>query len=64
MKTCDRCGRTMTSFFVSYYNTQEICETCRKNEKKRADYKACRTAELKAIKSGDLNFSYLPAWKE
>ena len=64
MKQCDRCSKEMTEHTVSWYNTQEICFSCRDKEESRSDYASCREAERQAILRGDFNFSYLPAWKE
>ena len=65
MKTCDRCDSTnMFTHHVSWYNSQVICDVCRKKEMARSDYEACRKAELKAVQRGDLNFNFLAPWKE
>lgn len=64
-KQCDRCGsKNMFTHHTSWYNSQVICDDCRKKEMARSDYDACRKAELEALRRGDLNFDFLPAWKE
>lgn len=62
---CDRCGQQLgNTYYTSWYNSQVICSTCRKKELARSDYQACRKAEHQAVLNGDLNFNFLPAWKE
>lgn len=65
MKTCDRCGsKNMFTHHTSWYNSQIICDVCRKKEMSRSDYDACRKAERQAVLNGDLNFNFLAPWKE
>jgi len=64
-KKCDRCNSTnMFTHHTSWYNNQVICDVCRKKEMARSDYQACRKAEHEAVLKGDLNFNFLPSWKE
>lgn len=60
---CDRCEKQSTESRCSWYNEQMICSDCSKKEKNRADYQACREAELEAVKRGDFNFTFKSAWK-
>ena len=64
-RKCDRCDQPLGStHHTSWYNEQRICSSCRKKELARSDYQACRKAEHEAVLKGDLNFNFLPAWKE
>jgi hypothetical protein len=61
---CDRCEKENKQFRCSWYNQQNICPSCAEKEENRADYQACREAELEAVKRGDFNFTFKSAWKE
>ena len=62
---CDRCDQQLgKTHHTSWYNSQVICSSCRKKELARSDYDACRKAEHQAVINGDLNFNFLPSWKE
>ena len=61
---CDRCNTETRESICSWYNEQIICTSCAEKEKLRADYRACREAELEAVKRGDFNFTFKSAWKE
>lgn len=54
---CDRCGKELTDGrIMSMYNEDCICMECKRKETERADYKAAREADEKAIKSRDFNY--------
>lgn len=56
-KTCDRCGGTLEGGrIMSMYNEQCICMTCKKEERKRADYKNALDAERAEVEKGNYNF--------
>ena len=59
---CQRCGNETQSFYCSFYNDQNICPLCKKEEQERDDYEQCRKAEFEAVQSGNLNFMFKPAW--
>ena len=62
MRRCQRCDNHARMYKCSWYNRQEICLSCAEKETHRADYRACREAELEAVRSGDFNFTFLSAW--
>lgn len=53
---CDRCSRQMNAFSMSYFNTDLCCFDCLRIEKEHPDYERARTAELRAVQSGDSAF--------
>ena len=55
-KTCDRCGKLLTSRTMSKFNMDCLCLDCSEAEKQLPKYKEAVEAELKAIQEGDLNF--------
>lgn len=62
--TCERCNTPLNNIsYYSWYNDQKICGLCRKEETLRSDYAECRKREAEAVRQGNLNFHFLPAWK-
>ena len=54
---CDRCGGSLASGrTMSMFNTQCICNNCKKLEMQHPDYKKAVEAEHEAIKNGDRYF--------
>lgn len=54
---CDRCGedtRGMTT--VSFFNTQEICLACDKEERAHPRFEEARKADEAACRTGNFNF--------
>lgn len=45
---CPRCGRPMRSYPVSYFNMQEICSTCKTEERQLPGFAAAEQAETAA----------------
>jgi|APSaa5957512576_1039674.scaffolds.fasta_scaffold396069_1 hypothetical protein len=62
MPKCQRCSTETKVYHCSWYNDQNICPTCKKEEQARSDYAECKKSEIKAVQSGDLNFMFKPAW--
>lgn len=61
---CERCDTPHGGEVrVSWYNSQKLCKLCATEERERPDWEACRLAEMWALKGGDYNFTFLPAWK-
>jgi len=53
---CERCGKKLTSFTMSYFNTQNICMACKERERKHPKYAEARAADEAAIRNGNYNF--------
>lgn len=54
---CDRCGKSLAGGrTMSMFNTDCICGECKKEEKKRADYKDAVKADHEAIRQGNYEF--------
>lgn len=41
---------------MSRFNTQMICDECEIKEKAHPEYQTAKEAELRAVKSGNMNF--------
>ena len=55
--TCDRCGGSLKDGrIMSMYNTDCICMKCKKEERKRKDYKDALEADRNEIKKGNYNY--------
>ncbi len=54
---CPRCGGDLTAHSVSYFNTEDICMTCKTEERDAPGFQAARQAEENAVLAGDLNFA-------
>jgi hypothetical protein len=59
--TCDRCGTAASAPFMSYFNTEMLCETCYEKEQAHPDYEKAREAEAAACQRGDMNFKGIGA---
>jgi len=55
-KKCDRCGKEMAAWTMSFFNTEECCLSCIEKEQKHPDFPKAKEAEREAIKAGDMNF--------
>ena len=53
---CDRCKKEMTTFKMSWFNTQNICPACQKEEQKHPDFLKAKFAVLEEERKGNLNF--------
>ena len=53
---CARCGKETRSIIMSWFNTDMICTSCRKQEEKDPRIKQAKKAEMEAIKRGNRNF--------
>jgi hypothetical protein len=53
---CDRCGNRDTSFSMSIFNTDWICEKCQDLEAKHPLFQKARKAEAEACRNGDYNY--------
>lgn len=56
MKKCDRCGKEMQMYKMSYFNEDEICSSCLKEEEQHPLYAKAKQVELEHVKNGDYNF--------
>ena len=53
---CQRCGTETNSHTMSMFNMQDICLTCKEEERKHPKYDEARQRELEEIKRGNYNF--------
>ena len=53
---CDRCGKEMTSFRTSFFNTEDCCLECIKKEEVHPLYPKAKEVERNAVLAGDYNF--------
>ena len=53
---CQRCGKETFATIMSYFNTQEICLDCEKEEQASPRYEEARRAENEAVRQGNYNF--------
>jgi len=44
---CHRCGKESGSHIMSMFNTESICMSCKKEERKRPDYKLAEAKDLR-----------------
>lgn len=56
MDHCDRCKKEASSFRMSWFNTQMICEACLSEEKNHPDFKAAKEEVLLRESLGELNY--------
>ena len=56
MHKCQRCGTETNSHTMSMFNMQDICLTCKEEERKHPKYDEARQRELEEIKRGNYNF--------
>lgn len=53
---CDRCGQTLTTSRVSFFNTDTLCPACQTVEEAHPDFETAKQAEHEACKRGDYNY--------
>jgi hypothetical protein len=56
MERCDRCKKEITSWSVSYFNTEKCCPECLEKEKKHPLYKYAKDMEHEQVKAGNYNY--------
>lgn len=56
MITCIRCGKKTNTHTMSYFNTDEICMDCKKDEKNHVLYEKARKVELEQVRNGNFNY--------
>ena len=54
---CARCGKHSSSYIMSWFNTQMICNRCRDFELKDPRIKEAKEAEKQACLNGNYNYS-------
>lgn len=54
--TCDRCGRESLTHTGSWFNLEQICLQCSKQEKAHPLFEEAQRVERAAVKQGDHNF--------
>lgn len=52
---CDRCGKPMDRFTMSWFNSEEICSACRELERKHPNFEEAREYILKQEEQGNRN---------
>jgi hypothetical protein len=55
-RCCDRCGEESEAWITSTFNVQDICLTCKVEERQAPGYAAAEAAEVAACRGGDYNF--------
>jgi len=53
---CQRCGKETLVHSMSWFNTQEICMECRKEERAHPDFEKAKQAEEAMVRMGNFNF--------
>jgi len=53
---CQRCGKRVGAYTMSFFNTELICFDCVARERAHPQYAAAHAAELAAVERGDFNF--------
>jgi len=53
---CQRCGTETNSHTMSMFNMQDICLTCKEEERKHPKYDEACQRELEEIRKGNYNF--------
>ena len=56
MVTCQRCDKETYGVIMSYFNTQEICLSCEKEERQSSRYEEAKRAENEAVRQGNYTF--------
>lgn len=56
MTQCDRCRQETISTIMSMFNTEALCDSCKKREEQHPDYVKARQAEHLAVVAGNFNF--------
>ena len=55
-KKCDRCGKEMNAWTMSFFNTEECCLSCIEKEQQHPEFPKAKEAEREAVKAGNMNF--------
>ncbi len=53
---CERCNKKAIVHTMSMFNVENICMTCKEEERRHPDYEKARVAEAKEVKKGNYNF--------
>ena len=53
---CDRCGRDVIAYMMSFFNEDKCCLACLDKERKHPRFKLAHAAEVAACERGDFNF--------
>jgi len=61
---CDRCHGETYSTIMSMFNTELLCDSCKKEERARPDYHEAVEADCAAIRAGNYNFPGIGLKKE
>ena len=56
MNRCGRCAMPTNITKMSWFNTQDLCDACQKQEEAHPDYGYAKAVENEAVKNGDTNF--------
>lgn len=56
MRTCDRCRKPTSITITSWFNTQDLCDSCREEEEAHPDCAYAKEVENAAVLGGDYNF--------
>jgi hypothetical protein len=55
--TCPRCGAKDFCYSMSWFTTEDVCCTCKDEERHAPNYDAARAAELASVQRGDRHFA-------
>ena len=53
---CERCGERTSVHMMSMFNTEDICMTCKRAERRHPRYAEACQAEEEAARRGDVNY--------
>lgn len=56
MGRCQRCRSAVTSYTMSRFNTDLICEDCEVKERNHPQYAKAQQTEEAAVRAGNFNF--------
>jgi hypothetical protein len=54
--SCDRCFEATNMIIMSKFNTQDLCEKCKRAEEAHPGYAKADEAEFQSVKAGERNF--------
>ena len=53
---CERCGKEVSIFSMSFFSTQNICLDCIKKEENHPNFREAKKIENEHVKAGNYNF--------
>ena len=56
MSICDRCPKPTNIVKMSWFNTDNLCDDCQRQEEAHPDFPYAKAVEHEAVLKGDTNF--------